>query len=343
VRPISADREPLTPGLLIFKTGEIYNASSKTLTVDKEYSMIDFTSRQLRAFLLVAQHRSFSRAAGALFITPSGLSLLIRELETQLGVRLFERTTRHVALTASGTELLTVAQRNLHELDSVISRIGQLANESGVSLSVGAPPLLMASVLAPAIQEFRSHRPELRFQLFDGDTTSVMRQVQSGALDMGMGVFFKHLPGVRRVGLFRFSLIVLRADQGNQSRGATTTWSALRGEKLISLPPSIPLQQLVDRHLAKARVASQPNLTVNYLNTQIAMVEARQGIAIIPSYGLPACRGRKLAMSRLINPVVPLDFSQIQRGGRKLPPIAEDFSSFLQSYIASWAGRSGIL
>jgi DNA-binding transcriptional LysR family regulator len=328
---------------LIFRTGGIYNASSKTLTVDKEYSIIDFTSRQLRAFLLVAQHRSFSRAAGALFITPSGLSLLIRELETHLGVRLFERTTRQVTLTALGTELLTVAQRNLQELDGVMSRIGQSGSETGISLSVGAPPLLMASVLAPAIQEFRLHRPKLQFQLFDNDTTSVMQKVQSGALDMGMGVFFKYLPGLRRIRLFRFSLMVIRPGNGNQSRGATTTWSALRGEKLISLPTSIPLQQLVDRQLAKAGVRYKPNLTVNYLNTQIAVVEAGLGIAIIPSYGLPACRSRKLVMSRLINPAVPLDFSQIRPGGRKLSSVAEDFTSFLQSYIASWAGRSGIL
>ena len=303
---------------------------------------MEFSSRQLRAFLLVAQNRSFSRAAGALFITPAGLSLLIRELETQLGVRLFERTTRHVALTAFGTELLTVAQRNLQELDGVMSRIGQSASEPGISLSVGTPPLFMASVLGPAIQEFRSHRPELRFQLFDSDINSVMQKVQSGELDMGIGNVLKYVPGIRRVRLFRFSLMVLRADNGRQSR-ATTTWSALKREKLISLPPSIPLQQLVDRHLAKAGVASQPTLTVNYLSTQIAMVEAGQGIAIIPSYALPACRNRKLAMSRLINPVVPLDFSQIRLGGRKLPPAAEDFTSFLQSYIASWAGRSGIL
>ena len=60
--------------------------------------MIDFSSRQLRAFLLVAQHQNFTRAAEALFITTSGLSLLIRELENQLGFRLFDRTTRHVAL-----------------------------------------------------------------------------------------------------------------------------------------------------------------------------------------------------------------------------------------------------
>jgi LysR family transcriptional regulator, carnitine catabolism transcriptional activator len=305
--------------------------------------MIDFTSRQLRAFLLVAQHRSFSRAAGALFITPSGLSLLIRELETQLGVRLFDRTTRHVALTASGTELLAVAQRNLQELDGTMSRIGRSTSETDVSLSVGSPPLLMASVLAPAIKEFRSHRPDLRFQVFDSDSASVMQKVQSGALDMGMGVFLKHLPGVRRLPLFRFSLVVIRASSGQQSGRITTAWSALKGEKLVSLRPSIPLQQLVDKHLAKAGVAYQPHLTVNYLNTQIAMVEAEEGVAIIPSYGHLACRDRSITMSRLVNPVVHLDSYQIRHAGRQLPPVAEEFTSFLQSYIARWAGRSGIL
>src|SRR5215475_12847905 len=100
--------------------------------------MVDFSSRQLRAFLLVARHRSFSRAAEELFITPSGLSVLIRELETQLGFRLFDRTTRHVALTGHGNELLAVAQRNLEEMDNVLSRIGQSAREVSQSLSLGA-------------------------------------------------------------------------------------------------------------------------------------------------------------------------------------------------------------
>jgi len=305
--------------------------------------MIDFTSRQLRAFLLVAQHRSFSRAAGGLFITPSGVSLLIRELEKVLGVRLFDRTTRHVGLTPSGIELLAAVQRSLQELDGAMSHVGRTATEAGTSLSVGAPPLLMTSVLAPAIKEFQSHHADLRFQLFDSDTASVMERVRSGALDMGMGVFFKHLPGIRRTPVFRFSLMVIRPESRQQPGPATTTWSALKGEKLIALPSSIPLQQLVDRRLAKAGVAYQPALTVNYLDTQIAMVEAGQGIAIIPSYGVPACGRRKLVMIRLINPVVPLDFSQIRGGGRKLPAVAEDFTSFLQTYMASWAGLSGIL
>ncbi len=67
---------------------------------------MEFTSLQLRAFLLVLHYRSFSRAAEALYITPSGLSVLIRELESQLGFRLFDRTTRHVGLTSCGDELI---------------------------------------------------------------------------------------------------------------------------------------------------------------------------------------------------------------------------------------------
>ena len=305
--------------------------------------MIDFTSRQLRAFLLVAQHRSFSRAAGALFITPSGLSVLIRELELQLGVRLFDRTTRHVALTASGTEFLAVAQRNLQELDVAMSRIGRSATETDLSLSLGAPPLWAASVLPQAIKEFRSRHPDLRVQLFDGDTTTVMQKVEAGTLDVGLGIFFKHLPGIRRIPLFRFSLMVIRADDGHTSRRATIAWSALKDEKLISLQASLPLQQFLDKHLARAGVVHQPSLVVNYLNTQIAMVEAGEGVAIIPSFGVPACRNRGIVMSRLINPVVHLDFLQIRRGGRRLPPVAEDFTSFLQRYIARWAGPSGVL
>jgi LysR family carnitine catabolism transcriptional activator len=305
--------------------------------------MIDFTVRQLRAFLLVAQHRSFSRAAAGLFITPSGLSVLIRELEAQLGVRLFDRTTRQVALTVRGEELVAVARRSLEELDAAVSHVGRSGREAASSLSLGSPPLLAATLLASAIAEFRSRRSDVRFQVFDGGTPVIMQKVESGALDLGVGIFFKHLPGLRRAALSRFQLVVIRADSGSAPRRATTTWSALKGERLISLAASVPLQQFADRHLARAGIAAAPALVVNYLNTQIAMAEAGEGAAIIPSYALPYCRNRKIAVSRLVSPVVHLDLHQIWRAGRKLPPVAEEFTSFLRSYSTAWAGRAGVV
>src|SRR6185295_421244 len=100
--------------------------------------MVEFSSRQLRAFLLVAHHRSFSRAAEALYITPSGLSVLIRELETQLGFRIFNRTTRSVALTADGHKLLGTTRRVIEDLDNSIAHVQGSAAAARRSLAIGA-------------------------------------------------------------------------------------------------------------------------------------------------------------------------------------------------------------
>ena len=302
--------------------------------------MIDFTSRQLRAFLLVAQHRSFTRAAGALFITPSGLSVLIRELENQLGVRLFERTTRHVGLTASGKELLVSVQRNLQELDATLSQVAQTKG-GGPVLSVGAPPFWAVGGLAQAIKLFRARKPELQLQVFDGVAATILEKVESGELDIGLGFFFKHMPGIRRTPLFRLTLMVIRARSANTSIRQTVSWSSLRGERFVTLQPSLPMQQFFDKHLARAGVAYHSRLVLNYMQTQIAMVEAGEGIAVVPSFALQECRNRGLIISHLTNPVVHLEIYQIRKGGRRLHPVAEEFIACLQGYVASWVKESG--
>jgi hypothetical protein len=73
---------------------------------------------------------------------------------------------------------------------------------------------------------------------------------------------------------------------------------------------------------------------------KITLVETGEGIAIIPSFVLPASRDRKVVLSRLINPVVNSDFCRISLRGKKLPPGADDFTYFLRAYIARWAGSA---
>jgi len=303
--------------------------------------MIDFTSRQLRAFLLVAQHHSFSRAAEALFVTPSGLSVLIRELENQLGFRLFDRTTRHVAVTAAGSRFLAVVRRSLGELDSAMTRIGQTAREND-TLSIGAGLLIAANILPPALREFRAQRPDVRVRLIDAAPVAIMEKVRAGTLDIGLG-FFETSPGLRRIPFFRFSLMLVRPETGTASARASTTWSALKSEQLILQAPSAPMRQVIDRHLTRAGVDPRAALVVNTLEMLIAMVEAQEGTGIVPSFTLPACRRRNVTMSRLTSPSVPVDLFQVQSRGRKLSPAAEEFTTFLQGYIARWAGRTGVL
>lgn len=303
---------------------------------------MEFTSRQLRAFHLVAEHQSFARAAERMYLTPSGVSVLIRELERQLGFRLFDRTTRRVNLTGYGNDLLAISQPTLSALDTGMSRVVQAANGKTRVVSVGTTPWMAAHVLPPAIKAFRQHRPDLRVQLFDGTLGAISQRVVAGKLDFGLGIFGK-IPDIRGVPFFRFSLMVLRAHKNADFNRLSTKWSALNGASIISMSADYPFQELIDTQLAKSGISYMRVHTVNQLDTQIGLVEAGEGIAIVPSFGLPACRSRQVTMSELIEPVVTLEFHQISHRGRKLPEEAAEFSVFLKKYIATWAGEAGIL
>jgi LysR family carnitine catabolism transcriptional activator len=303
--------------------------------------MVDFSSRQLRAFLLVAQHQNFTRAAEALFITPSGLSVLIRELEHQLGFRLFDRTTRHVALTTHGSQLLAVARLSLQQLDTAMSRIAETVKSTSDTLSVGAGLLHAANIFPTAIREFRSRRPDVRIRLCDAELATLVERIKAGDLDIAFG-FFKSVPGIARTRFFRFPLMVIHPENATLPRRASMTWSALKGERLVLQARPAPLRELIDEHLAQAGVKAQSAMEVNRLETLIAMVEAGEGTGIVSASTLPVCRHRNVVMTRLVNPVAQVDFFQIRSRGRKLSPVAEEFSAFLQGYIARWAGRAGV-
>ncbi|MGA3371089.1 MAG: LysR family transcriptional regulator [Terracidiphilus sp.] len=300
---------------------------------------MEFSSRQLRAFHLVARHRSFARAAEALLITPSGLSVLIRELERQAGFRLFDRTTRQVSLTALGSDLLTVTEPSLAALDAAMSRIEQTAKGRERWISIGTTPWLAANVFPPAIRQFRERRPDLRVRLFDGLPGEIEQRVLSGKLDIGLGLF-KIAPGLRRIPFFSFALMVVSPDQGFAINNIAMRWSSLDRRRLISLTNDYSYQLIIDKQLAKAGVTVARGQVVKLLETQIALVEANEGIAVIPSFGMLACRNRKVTMSELIDPVVNQDFYQITNSGSRLSDEAKEFSAFLKTYIASWAGTS---
>jgi LysR family carnitine catabolism transcriptional activator len=298
---------------------------------------MDFTSRQLRAFHLVAEHRNFTRASEALFLTPSGLSVLIRELERQTGFRLFDRTTRQVTLTQQGSELLEVTRPALQSLDEGVARIEQSAKRKNRRITVGTTPWIAAHVLPAAIREFRDRHPGVEIYLFDGNLGALAKRVEANKLDFALGIFDRIL-GMRRVPFFRFSLMLARPDDGRSIRSQSSSWEDLAGETLISLTKDYPYEQLTQQQLEKMGVVCKRGQTVNGLDTQLGLVEAGLGVAVIPSFGVMASQNRKVRVSKL-EPVVALDFYEISNRGRKLQPEASEFAAFLKTFLLRRVGE----
>jgi DNA-binding transcriptional LysR family regulator len=298
---------------------------------------MNITSRQLKAFLLTARHQSFSRAAERLFITQSGMSVLVRELEDQLGFRLFDRTTRRVTLTEFGTRFLPIADRSLLDLESAAANIGRSATAANQRLNLGALPLIAGTLLPAAISEYAKRDPELRISLHDGDRARLTALLASGALDLCLGCFSEPVAGTRRVPLYCFSLMLIEPAARAGERARPLRWADIGDRPLIGSPADHPIQQLIDRSLQRVGRRGAPSMVFNYFETQIAMVEAGAGSAVVPGFAVPACLGRRVAMRPLVEPEVATDLYQVVSRGRKLPAGAEGFTRFLRNYISEWA------
>ncbi|OUM04146.1 LysR family transcriptional regulator [Variovorax sp. JS1663] len=277
---------------------------------------MNLSMRQMRAFLHVARIGNFTRAAEQAHMTQAGLSTLVREMERQLGTRLFDRTTRMVVLTAAGRRLLPVAQRVLGELDEVTARLGAEGDEARQTLRIAATPLVSSHLLPQVFAGFRDSHPRIRLKLFDADLRGVEAMVAQDEADMGLGFFFKAAPGLERTPVGRFQLMRVAPSGGDDAAPrASVPWSSLRGAQLLGLPPDNPIQKLIDRHLAAIGPADPERPAFNFFGTLISMVEAGFGSAVMPTFALAACRRHRVDTALLVKPKVELDFFRVTRRG----------------------------
>jgi DNA-binding transcriptional LysR family regulator len=278
---------------------------------------MNLSVRQMRAFLHVARIGNFTRAAEQAHMTQAGLSTLVREMERQLGCRLFDRTTRMVSLTAAGRRLLPVVERVVTDLDDVTARLGIEGDEARQTLRIAATPLVSSNLLPQVFHQFRESHPQVNLKLFDADLRDVEEMVVSGEADMGLGFFFKAAPGLERTPVGRFHLMRVVAAESEQASSATgaVPWSSLRSAELIGLPQSNPIQKVIDVHLGAIGKADAQRPAFNFFGTLISMVEAGFGTAVMPTFALAACRRHRVRIDVLVKPKVGMDFYRITKRG----------------------------
>src|ERR1700748_524552 len=127
--------------------------------------MSDLDLRDLEAFVAVARHRNFRRAAAESHVSVSSLSQRLRDMEERLGVRLVNRTTRSVALTEAGELLLERAGPGMTHVTSALARVRALRDVPSGRLRINAPPPAIDLVLAPMIAPFLRKFPQIELEI----------------------------------------------------------------------------------------------------------------------------------------------------------------------------------
>ncbi|HPR08065.1 MAG TPA: LysR family transcriptional regulator, partial [Denitromonas sp.] len=123
---------------------------------------MNITLRQLRAFIAVSRTGSFTLAAESLFVTQSALSGLIKELESSLGLRLIDRSTRRIQLSDTGRELYPLVGKILNDLDTVLDEVANLKALKKGTVRVAAPQLMACTLLPEVIAAYSAEHPDIR-------------------------------------------------------------------------------------------------------------------------------------------------------------------------------------
>src|ERR1700758_5555708 len=121
--------------------------------------------RQLRALIAVAELGSFTDASRRLHVTQSALSLLVKDLEQALGVRLMDRGPRGATLTAAGADFLPLAAKVLEDLDAAVRSAAQLRDRRRGTVRVACTPLYASTLIPQVIAEFRTEYPQIEIRL----------------------------------------------------------------------------------------------------------------------------------------------------------------------------------
>lgn len=153
--------------------------------------------KDLAAFLMVAEESSFTRAAARLGLSQSALSQVVRGLEARLGLRLFARTTRSVALTAAGERLLALIGPAMRQIDAGLEEITALRDKPAGTIRINADEYAVLDVLQPALVRFLPEYPDIRVEL----------TIDYGLTDIVSG---RYDAGVRRGGLVAKDMIAVQ-------------------------------------------------------------------------------------------------------------------------------------
>ncbi|MCE4557483.1 LysR family transcriptional regulator [Roseateles cellulosilyticus] len=246
------------------------------------------TLRQLRVLLAVARHGGFGRAGDDIGLSQPAVSQAVRSLEAELGVKLLDRTTREVVLTAAGQSLVAPLQRALDELDGVLDDArGQAAAARGVVDIASAPTIsggLMPQVLAAA----RERHPAIQVRLRDQVQQLAIEGVRSGAVDFAVLVGMEDdAPDLEQQPLFDERFVLVCPAAHALARRRLVRMADAAGWPLVLLDHSSGSRPLIDRAFARAGVALQAAIDVGHAATAFRMVQAGLGVSVLPALSLP--------------------------------------------------------
>ncbi len=246
--------------------------------------------RQLRYFLAIAEHGTFSKAAGKVFVAQSALSHQLAQLEDELGARLFERSRRGAELTEAGVVFHAYALSILRQVEDAASSVSGLTDSPAGKVVFGIPHSASQALALPLLNAVRQELPKVQLELTEELTGNLIRQLLAGSLHMAILFDDGALDDFISEPLVAEKMsLIYRADAGDKQTRANISFREALAKPLILPAQPHGVRPLIEQQAAQAGLLA-PNVVAEISSISILRTSllAGLGCTILPVMPLKA-------------------------------------------------------
>ncbi len=276
--------------------------------------------RHIRSFLAVYRAANFTRAAAELRISQSALTVQIKQLESELGVTLFDRGKRKVSLTQAGRDVLSPLERILIDAEEIVSRTRQLSGLRRGIVSMAVLPSIATGLVPRAVQRFTSLYPGIIVQIRDVVTNKIIEAVKADEVDFGIGGRPKPDRELKSVPLLMDRLCAFVPSSHALASQRCISLRQMVHSPLILTGRDSSVREIVERAMKRESLLQPPAYETNYMSTALGLVAAGLGIAILPETAAGADGPATVKRIAIQDPKMSRRIDVIQKKDRTLSP-----------------------
>lgn len=258
--------------------------------------------RQLRMFLALSESLNFSKAAETLLMTQPSLSKAIQELESTLGLPLFERTTRSVRLTPGGRRMASIARGILGEYEAGLQRLQSSSQHEALQLSVASWPSLAHVVLPEVCSEIEQSFPGAQISVHDYANSMCIQKVLDHQVDFALASVAPSHPELDYRELLRDRFVLLSCGRWRKRVPPRLRLDDLLDLPLITLTDASTAMRYMNAAYLQRGIEYRPKMQVDQATTVAGLVKKEVGVAIMPYLGiLPILETRGMQISEVVD------------------------------------------
>jgi DNA-binding transcriptional LysR family regulator len=283
---------------------------------------MNLSPRQLQIFVSLAHSLNFSRTADQFCVTQPTLSKIVREVEDEFGIRLFERNTRSVRLTPDGAALLGVATRVAQDYEMGVAELEEVARRRARRLLIAAMPSVAGMLLPRTVATLRADIPNAYIKIHDVAPDAALELLRARKVDLAITALSATHKDLANEEVARDRFVLLSAKQYPPELDANV-WSeaAVSTLQLISMPRGTSTRQYIDAAFMKKNLQFRPFLELNNLLTMANFVKAGCGVALMPQLAAQLVLDDQLLITSLAG-APERSIGLVTRRDDELPPLA---------------------